>query len=160
VSTITRLSGSAKVFQQACPKFVPLVESGHADSEEAEAAAQTYVAPLRRVGCETIILGCTHYPFLRGAIEAAAGLGVTIIDPAQETTRTLANTLSECGQASERIGSAHEFWASGDGQTLAALGSAFLGRPVGEVRRAVWGVDLGVNVQPVVGRTLLSDTAA
>jgi glutamate racemase len=153
VRAITRIGPSAVVFQQACPKFVPLVEAGKADSEEAEAAACTYLAPLRRVGCETIILGCTHYPFLRGAIEAAAGPGVTIIDPAEETAHSLANILSEYGQASDKLELAHEFRASGDAQALAALGSAFLGRPIGEVRPAVWGVDLGVELgQPAAAR--------
>lgn len=145
VRAITRLSESARVYQQACPRFVPLVESGEADSEEAEAAARTYVAPLRRAGCQTIILGCTHYPFLRSAIEAAAGPGAAIIDPAEETARSLTNVLIEYGQASDRLERAHEFYASGDAQALAALGGAFLGRPIEEVRPAVWGVDLGVG---------------
>ncbi len=83
-----------RVHEQACPKFVPLVESGNAGSEEAEAAARTYVAPLTAAGCRTIILGCTHYPFLRRAIEAAAGPDVRIVDPAEETARTLQSILS------------------------------------------------------------------
>jgi glutamate racemase len=143
VRTIQRLNPSARVIQQACPKFVPLVESGQADSEEAEAAACTYVAPLRSAGCGTIILGCTHYPFLRRAIQAAAGSDVTIVDPAEETAQALSNILLERGIASDRLDDPHEFYASGDTGGFADLGSRFLGRPIESVETAIWGVDLG-----------------
>jgi len=133
VRSITRLDPGRIVFQQACPKFVPLVESGSAESEEAEAAACTYVAPLVSAGCETLILGCTHYPFLRRPIASAAGPEVAIIDPAEETVRALENTLLEKGLASDRLDSPHEFFASGDTDGFAELGSAFLGRSIERV---------------------------
>ena len=133
VRTIARFDPDRLVFQQACPKFVPLVESGQAASEEAEAAACTYVEPLVSAGCETLILGCTHYPFLRAPIECAAGPGVAIIDPAEETARALENTLCENGLASDRLDRPHEFFASGETDGFAQLGSAFLGRPIERV---------------------------
>lgn len=141
--TITRLDPSAQVAQQACSKFVPLVESGRSDSEEAEAAACGYVLPLVSQGCKTLILGCTHYPFLRKAIEAAAGPDVTIVDPAEETVGTLANELARTGLASSRLAGPHEFRATGETHDFAALGSTFLGREVDCVRESRWGVDLG-----------------
>lgn len=149
VRAIQRLDPSAQVVQQACPKFVPLVESGQADSEEAEAAACTYVAPLRSAGCSTIILGCTHYPFLRRAIQAAAGSDVTIVDPAEETVQALSNTLIERGMAGDGLDTPHEFYTSGDTGGFADLGSRFLGRPIGSVETATWGIDLGCA--PVLG---------
>lgn len=119
-----------KVVQQACPKFVPLVESGKSDSEEAETTAKDYVAPLIREGCRTIILGCTHYPFVRKAIELAAGPGVTIVDPAKETALALDKILKEHGIESRKLDGDHLFFASGETSGFAALGSAFLGRPI------------------------------
>ncbi len=119
VREISRCGFSAQVVQQACPKFVPLVESGMAESEDA--------------GCDTIILGCTHYPFLRRAIECAAGPDVTIVDPAEETALALANTLDVRGCAAAEACDRHEFYASGETSGLADLGSKFLGRPIGEV---------------------------
>jgi len=119
-----------KVVQQACPKFVPLVESGKSDSEEAKVAAKDYVAPLIREGCRTIILGCTHYPFVRKAIELAAGPGVTIVDPAKETALALGKILKEHGIESRKLDGDHLFFASGETSGFAALGSAFLGRPI------------------------------
>lgn len=138
VRAATRFDSSARVVGQACPKFVPLVESGLASTEAAEAAACTYVAPLLAEGCRTIVLGCTHYPFLRGPIQSAAGAGVTIVDPAEETVCTLANTLLERSIASEKLEAPHEFYVSGDASGFATLGSAFLGRKIDSVQCVNW----------------------
>jgi len=143
VRAIRRINPSAKVVQQACPRFVPLVEAGKAHTEEAEAAARDYVAPLSQAGCKTIILGCTHYPFLRHAIEAAAGENVRIIDPAEETIAVLRNILLERRIESECLSADHEFYASGDTVGFAELGSRFLGRRIDVVRSVTWGIDLG-----------------
>ncbi|MCE5321963.1 glutamate racemase [bacterium] len=133
--SIHKLDSQKKVIQQACPEFVPLVESGRADSEEAEAAARDYVAPLIGEGCRTIILGCTHYPFLRRAIESAAGRDIIIVDPAVETTQTLGKILVEQGMAAYRLDAPHVFSASGDTAGFAALGSIFLGRTIDKVEK-------------------------
>ena len=124
-----------KVVQQACPKFVPLVESGKAESEETEAAARDYAAPLIREGCKTIILGCTHYPFVRRAIELAAGPEVNIVDPAKETVLALSEILKERCIDSHKLDGANMFYASGDTSGFAVLGSAFLGREIESVTR-------------------------
>ncbi|MCL5103960.1 MAG: glutamate racemase [Armatimonadetes bacterium] len=144
---ITALCPEGRVVQQPCPKFVPLVESGKADSEEAEAAARDYVASLTREGCTTIILGCTHYPFLRRAIEAAAGPEVTIVDPAEEVMRALGAILKERRMESDSLREAHKFCTSGDTDDFAALGSTFLGKHIEAVRRVRWGVDLSAGVK-------------
>ncbi|MCX6343661.1 MAG: glutamate racemase [Armatimonadetes bacterium] len=141
--TINHLDAACKVVGQACPKFVPLVESGQAESEEAKAAARMYVAPLASEYCSTIILGCTHYPFLKRAIEAAAGSSIAIVDPADEVTRTLAAILAKLGKTSDALASPHEFYTSGDTAGFASIGSAFLGRNIDAVQHAEWGIDLG-----------------
>jgi len=133
VSAVHEIDPSVKVVQQACPRFVPLVESGRADSEEAEAAARDYVAPLLRADCRTIVLGCTHYPFLRRAIASAAGPRVVIVDPAEETARVLAKVLHDGGITSDAPEGRHLFFASGETRGLIELGSRFLGRQITEV---------------------------
>jgi len=144
--TIERLAPGSVIVQQACPKFVPLVESGEAESEDAEAAARTYASPLVEAGCKTVILGCTHYPFVRRAIECAVGPSVAIVDPAEETARALEAVLAERGTLSKTAGPNHQFHASGETAGFAALGGRFLGTPIEDVRQAVWGVDLGRKV--------------
>lgn len=141
--TISNIAPLSNVIQQACPKFVPLVESGQSDSEEAEAAACTYVEPLVREGCNTVVLGCTHYPFLRRAIESAAGSNITIIDPAQEVVRTLHKLLSQKQVLSDKLNSPHAFYTSGNTDGFASIGSAFLGRRIDDAQSVSWGVDLG-----------------
>ena len=136
VRELQRRDKHCRVYQQACPKFVPLVESGLADSEEAEAAARTYVEPLLSEGCRTLILGCTHYPFLRRAIESAAGSGVRIVDPAEETARALKSLLAKGGILSDSLDCAHEFYASGETDSFAKLGGKFLGRDMESVALA------------------------
>lgn len=134
-SAIAELDPSIKVVGQACPKFVPLVESGTADSDEALAAAYEYVAPLLAEGCGAIVLGCTHYPFLRKSIQTAAGLDVTIVDPAQETAIALGNILMKYNIEGDGADTVHEFYASGDWSSFVDLGSKFLGRDIGSVTR-------------------------
>ena len=89
----------ADVIQQACPALVPLVESGKAETAEAEAAVRGYVQPLLTEGgvvqpvVDTLLLGCTHYPLLRGVIERVAGPGVRVVDSAATTALAVREVL-------------------------------------------------------------------
>ncbi|GAA2915436.1 glutamate racemase [Microbacterium keratanolyticum] len=74
-----------EVFTAACPRFVEFVEAGITDSPEVLAVAEEYLAPLREAGVDTLVLGCTHYPFLRGAIGYVMGEGVTLVSSDDET---------------------------------------------------------------------------
>ncbi|MCL1790522.1 MAG: glutamate racemase [Peptococcaceae bacterium] len=76
---------------QACPRFVPLVEAGLSDSAEALAAARAYGEAILRTKTEAVILGCTHYPFLRGALRACLGPDVLLLDPADEVAKFVAH---------------------------------------------------------------------
>ncbi|NIO16019.1 MAG: glutamate racemase [Deltaproteobacteria bacterium] len=71
-----------KVFQKACPLFVPLVEEGWVDHPVTEMVVLEYLSFLKKNRVDTLILGCTHYPFIRSRVEAYLGEGVTIIDSA------------------------------------------------------------------------------
>jgi len=153
VRSVARLDPTIRVVGQACPRFVPLVESGQAESEEAEAAACTYVAPLLGEGCRTIVLGCTHYPFLRKVIQTAAGDGVSIVDPAEETARALENILNERQLASGELNGPHIFYTSGETDSFAAIGSAFLGREIEAVEHVEWGVDIALVSRDLQSRT-------
>jgi glutamate racemase len=133
---IVRARPGAEVVQVACPEFVPLVESGMAESDEARDAAAGYVAELG-ARCGTIVLGCTHYPFVRKAVELAAK-GATIVDPAEETTRRLAQLLASLNLHSSSPNPRHAFFCSGQTEGLVTLGSQFLGRQIPEVLAAEW----------------------
>ncbi len=74
-----------EVFAAACPRFVEFVEAGITGTPEVLAQAEEYLAPLREAGVDTLVLGCTHYPFLRGAISYVMGEGVTLVSSDDET---------------------------------------------------------------------------
>jgi glutamate racemase len=80
---------------QPCPRFVPLVEAGLSDSAEALAAAQVYGEAILRTGTEAVILGCTHYPFLRGVLRACLGPDVLLLDPADEVAKFVVRETGE-----------------------------------------------------------------
>ncbi|MDO8683211.1 MAG: glutamate racemase [Armatimonadota bacterium] len=132
------------VYEQACPAFVPLVESGKQDSPQAYSAAREYAQILLDGNVGTIILGCTHYPFLFPAIAEAAGPAVTLVDPAEETVIEIEKTLVENDiQCPEGRASDHRFFCTGDPAGFAELGSRFLRSRIDRVEQAVWGVDIG-----------------
>jgi glutamate racemase len=101
------LSPGLTVRSQACPLFVPLAEEGWFDHEVTRAVARIYLEPLARAGVDTLILGCTHYPLLRGAIAAAIGESVRLVDSAAATAAEVAEVLRRGDLAGAGAGSMH-----------------------------------------------------
>jgi glutamate racemase len=101
-----------EVTQQACPLFVPLVESGWTKNRVAELTAQEYLTPLKKRKIDTLVLGCTHYPLLKGIISGVMK-GVTLVDSATETAEMTSSYLQKTGMCnpSKRKGKT-EFWLS------------------------------------------------
>ena len=77
----------------ACPRFVEFVESGVTTGPEVLAVAAEYLAPLRAAGVDTLVLGCTHYPFLTGAIAYVMGEGVSLVSSDVETANDVYRVL-------------------------------------------------------------------
>jgi glutamate racemase len=82
---IHALDPGVQVIEAAAPLFVPLAEEGWAGTRVAHEVAEIYLEPLLDAGIDTLVLGCTHYPILRGTIASIAGSGVTIVDSAETT---------------------------------------------------------------------------
>lgn len=142
---IRAIDQEVSVFQQACPKFVPLVESGNAETEEAEAAAREYTARLVENAVSTVVLGCTHYPFLRKVISSSLGDDISLVDPAEETVEELQKLLNKRDLLAntQKASAEHRYFASGEPGNFRELGTRLLGRRIESVERAVWGCDLG-----------------
>ena len=102
--------------------FVQLVERLELDGPEAGRVVRASLQPLLDAGADTIVLGCTHYPFLRPVIERIAGPGVRVIDPAPAVARQVLKVLREHGleDTGPEPGSL-ELLSSGDPATLHAL---------------------------------------
>ncbi|WP_040165028.1 glutamate racemase [Microbacterium gorillae] len=81
------------VFAQACPRFVEFVEAGITSSPELLEIAADYLEPLRRAQVDTLVLGCTHYPFLKGAISYVMGPDVSLVSSDVETANDVYRQL-------------------------------------------------------------------
>ncbi|MGM0369798.1 MAG: glutamate racemase [Bacillota bacterium] len=79
--TLRAKSEDVEIFAQACSEFVPLVETGELYSERAKKVAEKYLNPLREEGIDTLLLGCTHFPYLGGVIKEVVGQDVKLIYP-------------------------------------------------------------------------------
>jgi glutamate racemase len=83
VTEIQKLNPKIQVYQQACPLLVPLVEEGWDDDPITNLVVYRYLSPLLAVNIDTLILGCTHYPILRGAFNKVLGNRVQMVDSAE-----------------------------------------------------------------------------
>jgi glutamate racemase len=92
---------NVEIFSRACPLFVPLVEEGETNSQITRLVAEQYLAPLREIGIDTLVLGCTHYPLLKSVIkstiEATNGESVALVDSAEATAEETAQLLERHG---------------------------------------------------------------
>ncbi|RXZ69116.1 glutamate racemase [Agromyces albus] len=86
-----------ELFSAACPRFVEFVEAGITTGDELLAVAEEYLAPLRRADIDTLVLGCTHYPFLKGAISYVMGEDVTLVSSDVETANDVYRVLVSTG---------------------------------------------------------------
>lgn len=105
---------NVEVLLQPCPGLVEQVEKGDLDGSETQALVARYVRPLIEQRADTLVLGCTHYPFLSSAIQSAAGPGVTLVDPAVAVARELERRLKLGELLSQQSSPGDErFWTSG-----------------------------------------------
>ena len=88
-----------KIVEHVGQGFVELVERGILDGPEAEETVKASLKPLLDAGADRIVLGCTHYPFLKPVIERLSGPGVQVIDPAPAVARQTLRILQDCGVA-------------------------------------------------------------
>jgi glutamate racemase len=111
-------------------------------SDELLDVARGYLAPILEAGCDTLILGCTHYPLLTGVISYVAGDGVTLVSSAEETAKDVYRVLhdSRLARAEGSPEPRHRFLATGDPAPFAALGHRFLGPEIGLVESAPVGI--------------------
>lgn len=97
LDTRDRYTDKVRVIDRVGEGFVELVERGILDGPEAEETVRKSVSPLILEGADVIVLGCTHYPFLRPLIQKIAGPDVTVIDPAPAVARHLVSVMEEKG---------------------------------------------------------------
>ena len=131
---IKKIDRGIEVVTRACPLFVPLAEEGWVDNEVARLTAWTYLQGLKDEGVDTLVLGCTHYPLLKGIIAEVMGDGVSLVDSAEETARTVAETLGagDILRPSSERGN-HHFFVTDVPAGFIRVGNRFLGGRLGDV---------------------------
>ncbi|MDQ6692537.1 MAG: glutamate racemase, partial [Candidatus Dormibacteraeota bacterium] len=85
------------VYQKACPELVEIVESGDADTPRAEAALRRDLAEIAQLGADVLVLGCTHYPLLKRAIQRVYPGTFQLVDSAQTTAAKVSRQLKHAG---------------------------------------------------------------
>ena len=127
------LGRNIRVFETACPSFVPLVEGGHFSRRDAmvKAAVEQELAELKKAGVDTLILGCTHYPLLQEAISDYMGGDVQLISCGGEAALALAEHLHKEDKLCDRreCGSGRWF-TSADAESFGRSAGIFLGHDV------------------------------
>jgi glutamate racemase len=131
---VMRWAGATTVVRQACPGLVEQIEAGALDAPATTALLERYLHPLLAAGADTIVLGCTHYPFLIPQIQRIAGPGVRLIDAAPAVARQAARVLELRGQLHPDRSRAGRiaYATTGDRERFAQL-LRQLGLPAGQV---------------------------
>ena len=125
----------AKVFSKACPLFVPLIEEGWVDHPVTLEVARNYLGHLAACEVDALILGCTHYPLLKGVLEQVVEPGVVLVDSAEETAREVEEVLGGKGMlASSFVGPRAELYVSDMHLNLRLQIQRFLGFGVPRIK--------------------------
>ena len=133
---IQRLDGRLQVYETACPSFVPLVEEGKLEEEETREAVSEYLQPLLDQGIDSLVLGCTHYPFLSKVINEFTGEGIELIDPSCKTVEQVTDIFSQQDLFSMQNPTGfRKFYVSGNDESFYNVGRLLIGDTIKEVHK-------------------------
>jgi len=151
-SVVERFAQGVRVIPQTLPGLVERIEAGDLDGPETRRIVEAAVRPLVAQGVDTLVLACTHYPFVIPLIAEAAGPGVQVIDPSPAIARQAARLLAEAGRlAPGEVAGTTTLVTSGDPSRFAAMALQLIGES-GKARRAAWdeaGEDLALSGESV-----------
>ena len=155
-SVVDRHANGAEVIKQPCPGLADSIERRGVSDPVTLALVEKYVTPLRRAGIDTLVLGCTHYPFVLGAIEHFAGKGIAVIDPAPAVARQALRLVTTPSTAGETV-----FLTTGDATVFAGQVRSLLGIECSPNRASVDSAEArSCDVRVVVGDLAQQDVDA
>jgi glutamate racemase len=133
---IKRIDPAVEVFEKECPLFVPLAEEGWINHKATYEIAEEYLAGLRDLKIDTLVLGCTHYPILAEVIQQVIGKNVRLIDSGVASAEVVRKELDriDLHTAKHGIGN-HDFYVSDMPAKFKETAEIFLGNPVGTVHK-------------------------
>lgn len=132
VRELAKLDPTVRVYQQACPLLVPLIEAGEHNSKETKAILKKYLKPLLRRKIDTLILGCTHYGILEPKIRAITGRAVSLVSEARVVPKKLKVYLARHAEIEGTLGKrgAIRFFSTDQTGNFKTLGSKLFGRAI------------------------------
>ena len=137
-SVVERFAKGVELFQSTCPGLVQQIEQGNLEGEETRRILEDALLPMLEKKIDTVVLGCTHYPFVIPFIQQIVGDKVRVIDPAPAVARQTGRLLEAGGMRTpSRSKGEVKFYTSGDPSTLTSLLPMLL-RENGEVEKADW----------------------
>jgi len=135
-SVLERFARDVTVLQDTCPGLVAEVESGNLEGDAVREILTNALSPMLQAGIDTVVLGCTHYPFVIPLIQEIAGPGVRVIDPAPAIARQTRRLLSQNGWGLNGTGSIQCF-TTGPVESMKLLVKQLLGDDL-PVEHATW----------------------
>lgn len=137
-SVVERFANGVELFQNTCNGLVQEIERGNLDGDETRKILDDALLPMLEKNIDTVVLGCTHYPFVIPLIERIVGAKVRVIDPAPAVAKQVKRLLEAGGMKSPMsVRSEVKFYTSGDPASLKSLLPKLLGE-VGEIERVEW----------------------
>ena len=126
---------NVKVVTQACVGLVECIERGELDTPETKALIRQYTSPLLAEGADTIVLGCTHYPFIAHVIQEVVGDKISLIDTGAAVAKQLKRQLEEKGLLSASQEKAEvRFWTNSEAENAVQVTEKLWGKHVEEHR--------------------------
>jgi glutamate racemase len=133
---LLRLDPKLTVYASPCPLFVSLVEEGYINKQATRLIAHEYLDPLLKKKVDTLVLGCTHYPLLKGIISKVMGKRTRLIDSAEETAREVKIFLKDSALLrSTKRKPFRRFYVSDIPDRFVEVGERFLRAKIGQVKR-------------------------
>lgn len=118
---LDRFASNVQVITQPCPGLVECIEAGELDSLATRELLSELVQPLLAQGCDTLILGCTHYPFIKPLLRQLVPPSVSLIDTGEAVARHLQRVLASRDLLAQQHSAPDAFWSSGDTAMLSAV---------------------------------------
>ena len=115
---LDRFANDVRVVTQPCPGLVECIEAGELQAPATRELLQGYVAPLLAEGCDTLILGCTHYPFLRPLLHSLVPESVSLVDTGAAVARQLQRLLDQHDLRALGPAQPTRYWSSGEPEKL------------------------------------------
>ncbi|MDR0956816.1 MAG: glutamate racemase [Endomicrobium sp.] len=135
INEINKISKS-NVYQQSCPLFVPLVEEGWISGKIADAVVKKYMVPLLKKHIDTLVLGCTHYPLLKGILRKNINEKIVFIDSAETVAQEIVNVLKQKSLLATNDGNKFlKFYVSDNPKKFQTIGNKFFWKKIHNVKK-------------------------